>query len=112
MNKPLDKAMGKLIQMLHGAYFVLVDGEDTDVDVDELIGNLGEFLALWDGDESAFSCEEDKTPELVALVNKLKEMEDDEAEIEKFVFNPHTTGTKFVAPVSLKRADDLLKGDK
>jgi len=26
----------------------------------------------FDGDEGAFSCEEDKTPELVALVNKLK----------------------------------------
>jgi len=37
-----------------------------------LIGNLGEFLALWDGDEGAFSSDEDKTPELVALVNKLK----------------------------------------
>jgi hypothetical protein len=68
----------KLIQMLHSAYFVLVDGGDTDVDVDELIGNLGEFLALWDGDEGAFSSDEDKTPELVALVNKLKKMEGDD----------------------------------
>lgn len=66
--------MDKLIQMLHGAYFALVDGEDTEVDVDELIGDLGEFLALWDGDEGAFSCEEDKNPEMVALVNKLKEV--------------------------------------
>lgn len=68
--------MNKLIEMLNGAYFALVDGGDTHVDVDELVGNLGEFLALWDGDESAFSCDEDKTPALVALVNKLKEMED------------------------------------
>ncbi len=64
--------MDTLIQMLRSTYFVLLDGEDTDVDVDELIGNLGEFLALWDKDEGAFSCEEDKTPVLVALVNKLK----------------------------------------
>jgi len=64
--------MDKLIQMLNGAYFALVDGGDTGVDVDELIGNLGEFLALWDGDEGAFSSDKDKTPELVALVNKLK----------------------------------------
>jgi hypothetical protein len=71
MNKPMEK----LIQMLNGAYFALVDGADTHVDVDELIGNLGEFIALWDGDEGAFSCEEDKTPELVALVNKLKGVE-------------------------------------
>ena len=66
--------MDKLIQMLNDAYFVLVDGGDTDVDVDELVGCLGEFLALWDGDEGAFSCDEGKTPELVALVNKLKEV--------------------------------------
>lgn len=66
--------MNKLIQMLNDAYFALVDGGDTDVDVDELVGNLGEFLALWDGDEGAFSSDEDKTPELVALVNKLKEV--------------------------------------
>jgi hypothetical protein len=67
--------MNKLIQMLNDAYFALVDGEDTGVDIDALIGNLGEFLALWDGDDSAFSCEADKTPELVALVNKLKGVE-------------------------------------
>lgn len=67
--------MNKLIRMLNDAYFALVDGGDTGVDVDELIGNLGEFLALWDEDDSAFSCEEDKTPELVALVNKLKGVE-------------------------------------
>lgn len=66
--------MDKLIQMLNNAYFALVDGEDTDVDVDELIGTLGEFLALWDGDDSAFSCEADKTPALVELVNKLKKV--------------------------------------
>ena len=67
-----DGVMNKLIEMLNGAYFALVDGADTHVDVDELIGNLAEFLALWDGDEGAFSCEADKTPALVALVNKLK----------------------------------------
>ena len=40
------------------------------------------------------------------------EMEGDEAEVEEFVFNPRTTKTEFVAPVSLKRAGDLLKGDE
>jgi hypothetical protein len=64
--------MDTLIQMMQSAYFALVDGGDTDVDVDELIGNLAEFLSLWDGDKGAFSSDKDKTPELVALVNKLK----------------------------------------
>lgn len=73
MNKLIRRSeMDKLIQMLRSTYFVLLDGEDTYVDVDELIGNLAEFLSLWDGDEGAFSSDEDKTPELVALVNKLK----------------------------------------
>jgi hypothetical protein len=66
--------MDKLIQMLRSTLFLLLDGENTYVDVDALIGNLAEFLALWDGDKGAFSSDKDKTPELVALVNKLKEV--------------------------------------
>jgi hypothetical protein len=62
MNEPMDKMIrrgevDKLIQMLRSTYFVLLDGENTYVDVDALIGNLAEFLALWDGDKGAFSCE-------------------------------------------------------
>ena len=75
MNKLIRRSeIDKLIQMLRSTYFVLLDGEDTYVDVDALIGNLAEFLSLWDGDKGAFSSDEDKTPELVALVNKLKEV--------------------------------------
>ena len=73
MDKLIRRSeIDKLIQMLRSTYFVLLDGENTYVDVDALIGNLAEFLALWDGDKGAFSCDEDKTPE---LVDKLKEME-------------------------------------
>ena len=79
MDKLIRRSeVDKLIQMLQNTYFALVDGGDTHVDVDELIGNLGEFLALWDGDEGAFSSDEDKTPALVASVNKLTEMEGDD----------------------------------
>lgn len=73
MDKLIRRSeIDKLIQMLRSTYFVLLDGENTYVDVDALIGNLAKFLALWDGDKGAFSCDEDKTPELVALVNELK----------------------------------------
>ena len=79
MNKLIRRSeIDKLIQMLRSTYFVLLDGEDTYVDVDALIGNLAEFLSLWDGDEGAFSSDKDKTPELVALVDKLKETEGDD----------------------------------
>ena len=75
MNKLIRRSeMDKLIQMLRSTLFLLLDGENTYVDVDALIGNLAEFLALWDGDKGAFSSDKDKTPELVALVNKLKEV--------------------------------------
>lgn len=73
MDKLIRRSeIDKLIQMLRSTYFVLLDGENTYVDVDALIGNLAKFLALWDRDKGAFSSDEDKTP---ALVDKLKEME-------------------------------------
>lgn len=65
--------MDKIIQLLRQSYFALLDGGDTDVDVDALTGELAELLALWDGDEDAFGGDEDKTPELVQLVDQLRD---------------------------------------
>jgi hypothetical protein len=67
----------KLVQMLRRSYFALMDGGETDIETDELVGDLGEFLALWDEDESAFVCGDDKTPLFVSMVNKLRKMEND-----------------------------------
>lgn len=65
--------MDKIIQLLRQSYFALLDGGDTEVDVDALTGELAELLALWDGNEDAFGGDEDKTPELVQLVNQLRD---------------------------------------
>jgi hypothetical protein len=63
--------VNKLVDMLRQSHGYLIDCESDDASI--LIGNLGEFLALWDGDEGAFSCDDDKTPALVELVRQLRE---------------------------------------
>jgi hypothetical protein len=73
MDKLIRRSeIDKLIQMLRSTYFVLLDGENTYVDVGALIGNLAEFLALWDGDKGAFRMEGDDLADAFHLINLMR----------------------------------------
>lgn len=47
MNKPIDKDMDKLINSLRSTLFILLEDKDAHIATDALVGNLAEFLALW-----------------------------------------------------------------
>ena len=71
--------MEKLIAMLKKAYAlagqVVDDNRDEQVLqvlAEELSGECGEFLALWDEDHGAFGDLDCIDPELTALIKKLK----------------------------------------
>ena len=72
--------MKRLVDIIDRAYELAMQVQDGAPDAElaeELSGECGEFLALWNEDAGAFGDEECIDSELAELVHQLKAREDD-----------------------------------